>query len=83
MSDITREEFRDFKQDVKDDINNLGDTVREQIRDNKQEAKDDIKAVWSAINGMIFKVAAVVTICTTVVTATVMIIAELVKAAPK
>lgn len=45
------------------DMNNMGSSIREF----KAQTREDIKAVWNAINNMIFKVAAVVTICSTIV----------------
>jgi len=44
-------------------IDNLGG----QLREHKKDTKDDFKSVWKAIDMMLFKVAAVVTICTSAV----------------
>jgi len=63
MEQVTRNEFNGLK----DDMNRLGDVMRSNLRDYKTDTKDNFKDVWKAIDSMLFKVAAVVTICTSVV----------------
>ena len=67
MTDVTREEFEYRTKQHNTDINKLGDSMRERVKVLKADTERDFEYVWKAINGMIFKVAAVVTICSTLV----------------
>jgi len=69
MTDVSRAEFESRSTGLKDDINKLGDTLRETIRQNEVDTADNFKSVWKSMNSMLFKVAAIVTGCTTVVMA--------------
>ena len=63
MAEITREEVLLMNASIEKDINSLGILIRE----HRQESREDIKSVWKAIDMMLFKVGAVVTIMTTIV----------------
>ena len=63
MAEITREEVILMNQAREKDINALGSSLRDHNEDNRE----DFKSLWKAIDMMIFKVGAIVTIMTTVV----------------
>jgi len=66
-NEISRPEFESRCTALKDDINSLGETMREDVRELKGDTRDDFKSVWKAIDGMLIRVGAVVTICSTIV----------------
>ena len=74
MADVSREEFDYRQSELKEDINQLGNSMRSALAEHKKEVRDNFKDVWKgiektrdSIDKMIFKVAAVVTVCSTIV----------------
>lgn len=67
MAEVTRDEFDYRQNELKEDINQLGKSMRGQLKELKVDTKDNFKDVWKAMDGMLVKVALIVTICTSVV----------------
>ena len=67
MSDVTREEFDYRHNELKEDINQLGDSVRHQLKELKTDTKEEFQAIWKAQDAILLKVGALVTICTSAV----------------
>lgn len=67
MTEVSREEFDYRHNELKEDINELGNSVRGQATEFKADTKDNFKDVWKAMDSLLIKVAAIVTICTSVV----------------
>lgn len=76
MTTISREEVVLMNEERKTDINNMGT----QMRNQELDVRDDFKSVWRAIDGMLLKIGAVVTVMTTIMTSVVMFIFKIMEA---
>ena len=66
---IEREEFEARLSSHKEDLTAMGNAMRSNLNKLEKNTREDFKSVWKAINGMLIKVAVVVTACTSVVMA--------------